>query len=160
MGTYIGPLLICQNEIIEKKESVRFCQNEECIMHEAKVWDTSTKFCCKCGSEILPIDIVVKRPRLNVQELAEELGETLCLTCWNQQFSGRTEKGDVWIPNRKGIPSILIIESRDVDIVELITPEQITHAIRIFEQQFQIEIAKLKEMYGNGEVSWGCVAWF
>lgn len=156
---YFGPYLVISNPIINVMEPRRTCPNDKCKEHKRTVYDTSIKFCPRCGEKIMNMDVERKAPTHNGWEIVEKLGEKLTQAFSNSRLPDSLQESLVLIPNIKfGIERDCWLDPlMDIPTELNIKPDQSFKECFAFTSTFGDEIEKLTEIFGKDAIAlrWG-----
>lgn len=144
MRLYVGPCVRCPNPNITGPVEVPGCPKCQREIREA--------FCGFCGSR--KGTFTKTATRLKVEDL--DLNDRLILHEHDQKNL------DIYIPDSKAIPGIkrLLVYDTEYDQPSLtFTEEQIRDEIVEFIVNFNQEITKIKEAYGDYKVQWATFHW-
>lgn len=151
--TYVGPYICVKRVKVKGTESIRSCSKPTCYTYSTKVWDSGTKFCVKCGSEIALRNIDVDEDKFDFYELLADYEDNLA-----SLHDGGVDKEDhILIPNQRGPREFDF--GRD-DWVQLDLPatardEELAWML----DKYKEEIAIIKEKMGEDvQICWGVVS--
>lgn len=145
---YCTTLVKCKKQLEEITHPFFVCLNNGCVNYKQPI---ESKFCPHCGKERVNEPKKAKQPKQNPFEIMQkDLGEKLY-----SPFAINTKENDYYISNQTDgkEPRILPRLESGENCIKEISPESIQNHIAWFRDKYSKEIMKLKELYGEENIS-------
>lgn len=152
---YIGPLLICNNPIVQMKELIKTCPNLSCQLHGE---ESESIFCQDCGAKIGNAHRMTSRSKVDTFELMDSIKEVF--VCIELRDDKEHINKNYLILNKKlkCINRNTTFYPNDAEFYQKLDLIQLDET-QAMESELKAEIETIKKAYGAANVSssWGMV---
>lgn len=141
---YLGPIVECKFEHVEKFFDTRACPNPNCKFYDKEKY---VEFCETCGIKIENVSKPHMTSKVNIWDVSKLIDEKMYTYVHMKENSI-----DLWFCNRYHKGRSFNIDGQSFQII---TPELIEEELKEFKENYQDCLDILKMAYGNYAIKWG-----